>query len=126
VARGAPQGLRAGYFREEIGMKRTTVPFPMILLVLLGIMVLAAPALASADDDAIVRPGAGRDAADLIVNTDGTADDDQSGDPDTAGDSLGYGKLPDILGGSSSQCDSSSADLEMLRIWLMTMVAIIR
>ncbi|HPF71424.1 MAG TPA: hypothetical protein PLQ13_12185 [Candidatus Krumholzibacteria bacterium] len=108
-------------------MKRTSIPVLLVVLtLLLATLAMHGTAVAADPAGAIARPDGGGDRhqADLIVNTDGTVGgDDDEGDPDTAGDTLGYRQTKDLLG--ASNCVEASAWAELF-LKLMDCLVILR
>lgn len=96
--------------------------FPVLLVVLT--VFCAAPlhhatAWAGEEDGALTNPSSTRSGTGRVVETTGTADDDQGGDPDTAGDTLGAKKSNDLLGGLSGCTDGQDP------IWLEVMLQLL-
>jgi len=85
---------------------------PLIPVLLVVVTLLCAPALdhgtAWADpDDSIHRPDASRVTSDQILDPTGSPDDDNGGDPDTAGDGFGYTDQTGLLGYRTAGTDES-------------------
>lgn len=108
-------------------MKRTSIPVLLVVLTLFCATFLHhGTAMAGDPAGAISRPGSDRHQQDLIVGTDGTSGDDQEGDPDTAGDTLGYRKLTDLLGGTESAEMTEASQWAELMLAVMDCLVILR
>lgn len=83
-------------------------------------------ATAWADDGTIPVPTKPKGDTGQVTTTTGTTDDDQGGDPDTAGDTLGAKRLSDLLGGlDSCEGDQDAGWLELM-LQLMGCFTILR
>lgn len=96
--------------------------FPVLLVgltVFCAAPLLHATAWAGEEDGALTNPSPTRTGTGWVVETTGTNGDDQGGDPDTAGDTLGAKKSSDLLGGLSG-CQSGQDP-----IWLDVMLQLL-
>lgn len=98
-------------------MKRTTIPVLLVVLTLFCATSLCHTDAWAGDPEGALRvpPTTKHDGAQVLETT-GTADDDQGGDPDTAGDTLGFKKVNDLLGAS----DGFEGDQDV--VWLELML----
>ncbi|MFO7608132.1 MAG: hypothetical protein R6X35_02870 [Candidatus Krumholzibacteriia bacterium] len=83
-------------------------------------------AWADQDDGTLVAPPTPKGDPGIVTTTTGAGDDDQGGDPDTAGDTLGAKRLSDLLGGVDSCAGDQDAIWLDLMLQLMGYYTILR